>query len=175
MKTMFQILVPMTTTVLVAALTSTPVLAAEANPFQASDSPATQNTGRGFTPGKCGMCGGAMQGRCGGMMDGMMMGGAMPKSSDPTELPEPDTTGAKLVSRYCTQCHGLPGPKRHSATGWPGTVARMNTRMQWMSRSNSPMNISAPTADELDELMAYLIKHASTESETPAPDSSVAP
>jgi hypothetical protein len=45
----------------------------------------------------------------------------------------------------------------------------MNSRMQWMSRNNSPMNIQAPTEEELRMLTAYLQKHAA-DPEATAPD-----
>ncbi|MDY6799512.1 MAG: SHOCT domain-containing protein, partial [Pseudomonadota bacterium] len=86
------------------------------------------------------------------------------------ELPEPNSAGAKLVTQYCMQCHGLPSPKQHSASGWPPTIARMNSRMQWMSRNNSPMNIQAPTEEELRTLTAYLQQHAADPEATTAPD-----
>lgn len=111
-----------------------------------------------------GTCGGSWEGRCGGMM-----GGAMPPALGPAQLPEPDVAGAQLLTQYCTQCHGLPNPKQHSASGWPATVARMNMCMQWMSKSNSPMNIKAPTGDELRTLTAYLEKHAADPQATTAP------
>ena len=101
--------------------------------------------------------------------------GGMPPAVGPAELPEPNSAGAKLVTRYCSQCHGLPSPKQHSASGWPLTVARMNMRMQWMSRNNSSMNIQAPTEDELSKLIAYLQKHAAEPQATTAADGGQTP
>lgn len=73
------------------------------------------------------------------------------------------------------QCHGLPSPKQHTASGWPPTVARMNMRMQWMSRNDSPMNIQAPSEDELRTLTAYLQKHAAEPDAASASDGRQAP
>jgi len=158
-------------TTLVVSLTAIPSLAADENPFQMREVQRSTTVDQRLAQGMCGVCGGNREGRCGGMMDGMMMGGAMPRALDPAQLPEPDAAGARFVTQYCTQCHGLPSPKQHSAAGWPATVERMNTRMQWMSRNNSPMNIAAPTGDELATLTAYLEKHASTaEGTTPSGD-----
>ncbi len=98
-------------------------------------------------------------GMCGGMMDGMMMGGEMPRGADPAQLPEPQSAGARLVNQYCTQCHGIPTPALHSASGWSPVVGRMNARMQWM-RQNSSMGIAAPTPEELQAILGYMQIHA---------------
>ena len=106
-----------------------------------------------------------------GMMDrdGMkammkdMMGAQLPPGINPDELPEPASTGARLLARYCTQCHDMPGPGMHSAQAWPLIVERMNQRMQMMSgRGMMGMmrRIKAPTDNELETLIAYLQKHA---------------
>lgn len=140
-----------TATALVTSLTALPVLSADENPFQTREVQRPASAEQKIAQG---MCGGSWEGRCGGMM------GNMPPAIGPAELPEPNSAGAKLVTQYCIQCHGLPSPTQHSASGWPPTIARMNMRMQWMSRNNSPMNIKAPTQDELRTLTAYLEKHA---------------
>lgn len=153
-------------TALVVSLATVPVFAADENPFKAQEiQPATPSSQKMAQ----GMCGGSWEGRCGGMM------GGMPPAVGPAELPEPDVAGAQLLTQYCTQCHGLPSPRQHSASGWPQTVARMNMRMQWMSKSNSPMNIKAPTGDELRTLTAYLEKHAADPEATTAPDGQQGP
>jgi hypothetical protein len=41
----------------------------------------------------------------------------------------------------------------------------MNTRIQWMSRNQSSMNITAPNEEELNTIIGYLLKRASAESE----------
>ena len=149
-----------TATALVTSLTALPVVAADDNPFQAREVQRPAGAGQKVAQG---MCGGSWEGRCGGMM------GNMPPAIGPAELPEPNSAGAKLVTQYCIQCHGLPSPTQHSASGWPPTIARMNMRMQWMSRNNSPMNIKAPSEDELRTLTAYLQKHAVDPQTTTAP------
>lgn len=141
-----------TATALIASLATTPVTTADENPFQIREVQRPAGTDQKLAQG---MCGGGWEGRCGGMM-----GGAMPRPLGPAQLPEPEAEGARLLTQYCTQCHDLPSPKQHSASGWPATVARMNTRMQWMSQSNSSMKIESPTANELRTLTAYLEKHA---------------
>ena len=94
----------------------------------------------------------------------MMWGGeGRPKIGDISQLPEAQSPGAKLVNRYCTQCHALPNPKLHSAEGWAPTLERMNARMQWMSQNGR--GIAAPADDELKTLVAYLRKHADSGNE----------
>lgn len=168
MKKRNHTLLSCTTTALVASasLAMMPALSADKNPFQMQEVQRPSSSDKKLAQGMCGACSGNWEGRCGGMM-----GGAMPGALGPAQLPESKSTGAKLVTRYCTQCHSLPSPKQHSASGWPMTVARMNMRMQWMGRSNSPMNITAPTKDELHTLTAYLEKHAADPDESQEPRS----
>lgn len=87
-----------------------------------------------------------------------MMG--RPTAIGPAELPDPNSDGAKLVTEFCVQCHDLPSPKQHNASGWPPTVDRMYNRMNLMSGSNYPMQIKVPTSVELGRLTAYLQAHA---------------
>mgnify|MGYP002620802233 CR=1 FL=1 len=146
-------------TALVVSLATAPAFAADENPFKAQEVRSAMSARQTMAQGRCG---GSWEGRCGGMMKGM------PPAIAPAELPEPNSAGAKLVTQYCMQCHGLPSPGQHSASGWPPTVARMNMRMQWMSKNNSPMNIQAPTEEELRTLTAYLEKHAADQEATTA-------
>lgn len=93
-----------------------------------------------------------------------MMGTQLPPDIDPQDLPDPQSEGARLLARYCTQCHNLPGPGMHTADEWPGVVDRMNQRMQMMS-DHGMMGmmmgrIEAPSESELRELVAYLQAHA---------------
>lgn len=119
------------------------------------------------TSGSCNSMGNMM----GGMMDrdsmkGMMknrMGVQLPPGIEPEELPESQSSGAKLLVQYCTQCHNLPGPGMHSAQAWQSVVKRMNQRMQMMSGRNTMgmmHDVEAPTDRELETLNAYLQKHA---------------
>ncbi len=41
-------------------------------------------------------------------------------------IPEPDSPGAKLYIEKCTQCHGLPGPKRHTSEQWDHVLVMMS-------------------------------------------------
>jgi hypothetical protein len=126
---------------------------ADENPFTQNDVVSSSEKSKNFSRGMCGM------GRCGGCGGGMMWGGkGKPKIGDITELPESKSQGAKLVNRYCTQCHALPNPRLHSTEGWLVTLERMNARMQWMSQNGN--EILAPSKNELEALTAYMRKHS---------------
>ncbi|MDA8423161.1 MAG: cytochrome c [Nitrospiraceae bacterium] len=112
------------------------------------------------------MSGGGMMG--GGMMDreGMkemmqrMMPDMLPPGIKPEALPEPDSRGAKLLSRYCTQCHNLPSPAMHSAVEWPAITNRMFSRMSMMSGMMGMMNVENPSSEERQTIVAYLQAHS---------------
>lgn len=93
-----------------------------------------------------------------------MMGDVLPPGIDPALLPAPASKGARLLDRYCAQCHNLPGPGMHTAGEWPAVVARMNQRMQMMSGPGMMGmmmgRIEAPSADELRGIVSYLQAHA---------------
>ena len=58
-----------------------------------------------------------------------MMPGMLPPGIKPENLLEPDSLGAKLLIRYCAQCHDLPSPFMHSGEEWPVIAGRMFARM----------------------------------------------
>lgn len=89
-----------------------------------------------------------------------MMRDRMPKGISPDQLPEPDSEGASLLGKFCSQCHGIPGPGMHTAEEWPRVVARMNQRMQMMSTRRMMMHIEAPNENEYKILMEYIEKNA---------------
>lgn len=90
-----------------------------------------------------------------------MMGDVLPPGIDPAQLPAPTSKGARLLARYCMQCHNLPGPGMHTAPEWPAVVHRMNQRMQMMSGHGMMMGqVEAPSADELQSVLDYLQAHA---------------
>ena len=120
---------------------------------------------------------GMMQMMGGGMMDQdrmkemmqEMMSGRLPPGLPPEDLPEPDSPGAKLLNRYCTQCHNLPSPLMHTAEEWPEVEGRMIGRMEMMSgmkgmmqgmMGRGMMDMQAPAAEEQKALLAYLQRNA---------------
>lgn len=89
----------------------------------------------------------------------------LPPSFAAGELPEPGSPGARLMLRYCVQCHNLPNPAMHHAAKWQGIVERMVLRMQGRGNLGTVMaemmaGVSAPAAQEAATLVAYLQKHA---------------
>jgi len=112
-----------------------------------------------------GMMGGGMMDREGmkAMMKAMM-GDQLPPGIDASELPDPQSDGARLLARYCSQCHDLPGPGMHTADEWPAVVERMNGRMRMMSgRGMMGMmrgGVESPDDSELRVIVRYLRAHA---------------
>ncbi len=105
-----------------------------------------------------------------------MMPGMLPPGVKPENLPESDSRVAKLLTRYCAQCHDLPSPFMHSGEEWPAIAGRMFFRMSMMSgmQGMSMMDIENPSAKERDAIVGYLKKHAMksiSTSELPAPGS----
>lgn len=118
--------------------------------------------GSGWAQGMMGGRGGMMGSE--GMREMMqqMMGDMLPPPMDPSNLPDPDSEGVRLLQRFCTQCHYLPGPGLHTSAEWPAVVNRMNRRMQMMSRRGMMMmgRVDAPAEGELAAILDYLQQHA---------------
>ena len=115
-----------------------------------------------------------------------MMSDVVPPGVKPNNLPAPGSAGAKLMARYCIQCHNLPSPMMHSAAEWPGVADRMFQRMTMCSRMSGMgmmgkmggmgmkgmmggtsgnammgmMNVKAPSAKEQEIIVAYLKEHS---------------
>ncbi|TAM79627.1 MAG: hypothetical protein EPN47_17650 [Acidobacteria bacterium] len=115
-----------------------------------------------------------------------MMSGVVPAGIKPGDLPAPGSEGAKLIAKYCVQCHNLPSPSMHSAGEWPGVADRMFQRMSMCSRMSGMgmmrnmggmgmkgmmggtsgngmmgmMNVKAPSAHEQEIIVAYLKEHS---------------
>src|SRR5512135_1690578 len=70
-------------------------------------------------------------------------------------LPDASSQGAKLVGKYCGQCHAAPLPNFHTADEWSSVTRRMQQRM------NSEIEgMRAPTEYEMNEILSYLQKKA---------------
>jgi len=100
----------------------------------------------------------------GGMKEMMkrMMGDLLPSGIDAAELPDPKSSGARLLARYCIQCHDLPAPALHASNEWPKVLARMEQRMEKMSRMGSMLS---PTGQERSVILNYLKRHAADTAE----------
>jgi len=96
----------------------------------------------------------------------------LPEGISASELPKSESRGARLVARYCSQCHGIPSPRRHAPEDWEASARRMFRRMDHMQRMSGMggmmgggmhrgmMDVSAPTAGEERAIVAYLREHA---------------
>lgn len=102
-----------------------------------------------------------------GMMGRMMdnVSGGIPA----TQLPDSASRSARLVARYCGQCHGIPAPGRLSASEWPATLERMVDRMEHMEDMGGMMRrmmeermggMETPSAEEQRVMLGYLQSHA---------------
>ncbi len=125
-----------------------------------------------------GFGGGMMPMMGGGMMGGMMnqeqmrqmmqemMGGLLPPGINPEDLPDPQSEGARLLTRSCTQCHNLPSPAMHTAEEWPAVVQRMVARMSMMARMGGMgmmrmmPQIETPSGKQQATILSYLQSHA---------------
>lgn len=84
----------------------------------------------------------------------------------PTDLPQPDSRGAKLVVAYCRQCHALPTPRAHGAADWPVVARRMWLRMEGLPES---LRVEVPSLSERSDVVQYLTANALKVGVTPPP------
>ena len=96
---------------------------------------------------------------------GPMLERILPPTFELHQLPESGSRGARLVVRYCVQCHNLPNPAMHQAAKWPAIFERMVVRMRGRGNLGELMHdmmadVEAPSVEEAGALLAYLQKHA---------------
>jgi len=96
---------------------------------------------------------------------GPMLERILPPTFAPSQLPQPDSAGARLAVRYCVQCHNLPNPAMHQAEKWPKVVDRMVLRMRGRGNlgplmSDMMAGVAAPTEAETATLLAWLRTNA---------------
>jgi cytochrome c5 len=85
----------------------------------------------------------------------------IPPGIDPALLPQPASPGAQVLQRYCTQCHNLPGPGRHTREEWPAVLTRMQTLMKVSGFYRGLLGpVAMPDETERAALAAYLDAHA---------------
>jgi len=85
----------------------------------------------------------------------------MPPGLDPALLPEAGGAGATLMETYCTQCHALPGPGRHTAEEWMDVLDRMFVLMDVADRFGGLLgNVKTPSLNEREQLSHYLLLHS---------------
>lgn len=95
------------------------------------------------------------------MMKGMM-GNMLPHGVSPEELPDPGSPGARLVARFCGQCHDIPSPAMHTREEWPDVADRMFARLSMMSGMPmmQGMEMESPSPDQRKAIVDYLAGHA---------------
>jgi hypothetical protein len=73
-------------------------------------------------------------------------------------LPDPDSAGAALLRRYCTQCHAAPPATLHDARGWSAVIGRMRVHAIDAERGSTP-DFEMPEPAELHVIEGYLRAH----------------
>lgn len=73
------------------------------------------------------------------------------------DLPDPASSGARLVAQHCAQCHELPSPAMHSAIDWPGIARRMWLRMEWLPPK---LGVKVPSSAGRFAMLDYLTANA---------------
>ncbi len=104
---------------------------------------------------------------------GLMLARILPERVKPSQLPDPESRGARLTALYCVQCHHLPNPAMHEPARWARVVDRMVPRMQGKGNMGKLMAemmlgpggdaarpLAAPSPAEAREIVAYLQRHA---------------
>ncbi len=88
-------------------------------------------------------------------------------------LPEARSPGAVLLDRYCTQCHNLPGPDRHTAAEWGEVAPRMFMLMDVSNRFGGLMGrVETMQPQDQEILLVYLERHATSLIHNIGPDDS---
>ncbi|MEK7748332.1 MAG: hypothetical protein AAB300_04585 [Nitrospirota bacterium] len=83
----------------------------------------------------------------------------MPSGFNPLVLEDRESPHAKLYMSACTQCHGLPDPKMHTAEEWPAVIVRMMERMH-RTQAFSSRSVVVPKNEDVDQIIAYVRKYA---------------
>ena len=93
----------------------------------------------------------------------------MPPDMAASQLPESDSPGARVLQRYCTQCHYLTGPGRHTREEWPDVLRRMDALMGISHFYRGLLGrVAMPDDMEKAALRAYLDRHALKDLPPPA-------
>ncbi len=85
----------------------------------------------------------------------------LPPGLTAESLPDPQSPGAALLHQYCTQCHNLPGPDRHTAGEWHEVTPKMFLLMDVSHRFGGLMGrVEIMQREEQERLLVYLERHA---------------
>lgn len=73
------------------------------------------------------------------------------------ELPDADSSGARLLGTYCIACHQLPSPSIHSRVDWPSVLRRM-----WLRMGRLPEELAVPVPETAERMlmMNYVLDNA---------------
>lgn len=83
-----------------------------------------------------------------------MMGRMPVKSISRKNLPEAESRGAELYSKFCSECHGLPDPKNYRVKEWPLIVEKMDDIIKELKQGN-------PLSDEdKKQIILYLQEYS---------------
>jgi|GEM_PF-1276290 len=86
----------------------------------------------------------------------------LPPGLTAESLPDPQAPGAALLNQYCTQCHNLPGPDRHTVAEWHEVTSKMFLLMDVSHRFGGLMGrVEMMQRPEQEILLAYLKHYAS--------------
>ena len=86
----------------------------------------------------------------------------LPPGLTAESLPDPQSPGAALLNQYCTQCHNLPGPDRHTTAEWHEVTSKMFLLMDVSHRFGGLMGrVEMMRRPQQEILRAYLEHHAS--------------
>src|SRR5262245_281830 len=66
----------------------------------------------------------------------------------------------QMFSLACSQCHGLPDPRRHTAREWPGVVDRMKRHMAWTNLVTGADELKTHPVLNTAEIVRFLQRHA---------------
>ena len=58
----------------------------------------------------------------------LVAGCELPQTESKISLPEPESEGAQLVKKFCSDCHAPPSPMVHTAKELPNVIYRMQER-----------------------------------------------
>jgi cytochrome c2 len=76
------------------------------------------------------------------------------------EHPALSTRAGEAFAIACSQCHALPGPRRHTAREWPGVVERMKRHMAWTNVVVGSPELRTSPELKTEEIVTLLQKYA---------------
>lgn len=95
----------------------------------------------------------------------------MPPVLQAAQLPQPESTAARLLADYCGQCHNLPHPGLHTAAEWRAVSRDMYLLTEVTARFEGRPGLRIPGPPERAQIDAYLEEQALR----PLPEGSAAP